>query len=1037
MFLFSFFKYSKVLKLGFLILLIVPNVGHVFAQLGETKPSVQWQNKKLKSTTMHTVIKNLEGNLVFVGTADKKSRDISFVIADTAGHILKDTIIVGGDKSDEANAVCNTRDGGYLIAGYTRSPKLHYIGESDGWIVKTDFNGKPLWEALIGTTGEDVFTSVTEDGKGNFYLTGYSNNALWVVKLSVKGEKLWEKRLVGMARRGRSIAYSQRTGLAVVGGFETEGRSENLFITGFDGQGNLVFDKKYPNAAAEKLLEMPNGNWLIAGRQYSRKTYQDMLMLQTDSVGTMLKSHTFGGSWDDGAEGFAFDPISGTVCLAGFTYSHVRNAHKSQLWLVKTDLNGNELWQKRAYFGGKENDEAQDLLLSAEGKLFALGSTGIGGKPWLISFGTIIDYKDAKNINGLSIEQGAVSAVDTTKTVFEQTDRGFYEFTLTNNSTLPISPLVATVLPTTKTAQGLWVLPKIDIGQMLAGESRRITIPLSIGDTVTTDTSYFEVKFFVKNIEIGNPLAFNVVTKAAQRAQLKILESSFLTDTDFDSELNGMSPKSKKLTLNLTIKNKGTVKAEQTKAHFICPANIKTKTPQTVDVGDLNRDSSQIVSFEFEPGATYADSVVQIRVSITEKTGQGDTYEDMFVRLQKENFVFSSGKKAYVFDIDKEKETEKEEDKGKSYLNMMWQLPNPAKESSTEFPIYTPDMTLQVGIQADKPLVDSNIQVYLNERLFQGAKAKVARIGCIEKKENKYDCVFEKNILLESGINTIEVKARNGNVTESVQKITVNCQVEKPNLYVLSIGVPHSDLQYSTKDAQDFAQLWQSQEKKFFEHVTVKTLNTQEATYHYAIKDVIDTLRNAFNKSDILKKDYLIIYISSHGFLDTRLDTSFCIEPSDYSQTLSRTWINFELDVLKSLLFLNCQKLFFIDACRSGQAMELSTKLTKSLESRTDNFRYILSSDANEYSYEDKVWQNSAFTKAIMEAIGNEKVDMQEGLGIANANHDNTLTLEELMLFLRKRVSFMVTKQKGQRQTPCIYPKSSEKVKNNLEICKF
>lgn len=1028
-----FLENSSVLKIAFSMFFIASWTGQGFAQSSETKASVQWQNKRSKATAIHTLIKNLEGNLVFVGTANKQSKDISFIVTDTAGHILRDTIIIGGDRDDEANAVCNTRDGGFLIVGYTRSPKLHYIGQSDGWIVKTDFNGKPLWEALIGTTGEDVFTSVVEDGKGNFFLTGYSNNALWVVKLSVKGEKLWEKRIAGMARQGRSIAFSHRLGLAVVVGFDIEGLSENLYITGFDSQGKIVFDKKYPNAAAEKLLEMPNGNWLIAGRQYSRKTYQDMLMLQTDSVGTILQAYTFGGSWDDGAEGFAFDPISGTVCLAGFTYSHVRNAHKSQLWLVKTDLNGNELWQKRAYFGGKENDEAQDLLLSAEGQLFAIGSIGINKKPWLISFGTIIDYKEAININGLSVERGTVSAADTFKSVFEQNERGFYEFVLTNNSTTPIFPLIATVLPTTKTAQGLWVLPKIDIGRLLAGESRHITIPLSIGDSVTSDTSYFEVKFFVKNVEISSPLAFNIVTQAPQRPNLKIIESSFLTDTA-QATLSGelISFNSKKLSLKLSIRNMGNIKAEQTKVRFICPPNIKSFTPRTVELGDLNKDSTQLVTFEFQPEGTYEDSIVQIRVSVLEKTGQGDTFEDMFVRIKKASTFFPSRQKNFVFNI-----STNEEPEGQSFLNMMWQHPNPIDYGSTEFPIYTPDITLKVGVQSDKLLTDSSIHVYINGKLFQGAKAKVVPIKCIQNAQNKYDCVFEKNVLLQTGINTIEVKAKNGAIEEKVQKLIVNCQVEKPNLYVLSIGVPHSDLQFSTKDAQDFAQLWQTQEKRFFEHVSVKVLNTQEATYHDAIKNMLDTLRSAFNKTEVLNKDYLIIYISSHGFLDTRLDTSFCIAPSNFSQTLSSTWINFESDVLKSLLSLNCQQLFFIDACRSGQAIELSTKLTKLLESRTGNFRYVLSSEANEYSYEDKAWQNSAFTKAIMEALSNEKVETQEGIGIANANHDNTLTIDELMLFLKKRVSYMVKKQKGMRQTPCIYPKTVEKTKSEFAICKF
>jgi hypothetical protein len=1026
----SFFKNLNTWKAWTCVLFVfICRVDGTTQSVDEPRAFIHWQNPKTKASAVHALIRNLEGNLVFVGTTNKKGKDISFVVADTSGLILKDTVIIGGDKNDEANAVCNTRDGGFLIAGYTRSSKLHYVGASDGWVVKTDFNGKPLWEALLGTAGEDVFTSVAEDAKGNFFVTGQSNNALWVVKISSKGAKLWERRIEGFARQGRSIAFSRRTGLAVVTGFETVGRVETLYLTGFDGTGKTVFDKPYPDAAGEKIIEMPNGNWLVAGRRYTVKTDQDMLLLQTDSVGVAIQSHTFGGNWEDGAQALAFDPISNTVCLAGYTHSQVHYAHNSQLWLLKSDLQGNEAWKKRAYFGNNDNEGANDLLLTPEGQLFAIAYTGVEKKPWLLGFGTIIHNPDVKKHKGLSTEQGIVLENDSVKAVFEPNERGFYEFVLTNNSSSPIYPLSATVSPTKTPAQGLWVLPKLEIGALRAGESRHITIPLSITDSVASDTSRFVVNFFVKNEEVGKATSFDVVTKAVLRPRLKIIEHVFNSDTTTIIDANGdiVLANSKKLILNLKVQNTGNTQSEETKVKFICPPNIKYLTSQTVDLGVLQTNTEGVARFEFQPEGTFEDSTIEIRVVAIEKTRQGDSYEDvsfMFRKKQNTSPILSSPN--YSFDTSPVGKQESQ-----SFLNILWQHPNPVEHGSTEFREEKQEMTLKIGLQSNKPIEDSLIYVYLNGNRFQGAKAKVKPIRCLPDENNNYNCFFEKTILLEKGMNTIEVKAKNGTIEKSVQKLKVNCEVKKPNLYILAIGVPFKDLLFSTKDAQDFAQIWQNQEGKLFEKVTILIRNTEGVTNMASIRQAIMDLR----KQEVSPHDYLMIYISSHGFLDDD-DQSFSIETVDHSLTTS-SFINFEHDVLKRLLPIKCQQLLFVDACRSGKAMTLSQKIASILETKTNNFMCILSSDANEFSYEDEKWQNSAFTKAIIEALNNQNVEAKEGTIVANINKDNSLTIEELMTFLQKRVPFMVKKQKGMSQTPSMFPKTGEKTKNELEIYKF
>jgi len=58
----------------------------------------------------------------------------------------------GGTENDGALSLVQTSDGGYAMAGYTRS---FGAGEDDFWLVKTDEAGNIEWNRTYGGTGSD------------------------------------------------------------------------------------------------------------------------------------------------------------------------------------------------------------------------------------------------------------------------------------------------------------------------------------------------------------------------------------------------------------------------------------------------------------------------------------------------------------------------------------------------------------------------------------------------------------------------------------------------------------------------------------------------------------------------------------------------------------------------------------------------------------------------------------------------------------------------------------------------------------------
>ena len=78
-------------------------------------------------------------------------------------------IALGGPADEFAHAVALSGDGGYVIAGETRS---YGAGAQDGWLVKLDANGRRQWARAYGGPQSDVIYSVQKTSDGGYILAG-------------------------------------------------------------------------------------------------------------------------------------------------------------------------------------------------------------------------------------------------------------------------------------------------------------------------------------------------------------------------------------------------------------------------------------------------------------------------------------------------------------------------------------------------------------------------------------------------------------------------------------------------------------------------------------------------------------------------------------------------------------------------------------------------------------------------------------------------------------------------------------------------
>ena len=159
----------------------------------------------------YDIIETSDGGFLFTGGTDKSFRgihilDVGLIRIDNNGNIQWAKSYnkpPSWKRWDEGYGLVKTDDEGYIIAGIAHTYSWSETGEGDGWIIKTDSNGKKLWDKTYGGLLCDCFSSVQMTNDNGYILSGWTYSFgegdadMWLMKIDDIGREKWDMTLGG------------------------------------------------------------------------------------------------------------------------------------------------------------------------------------------------------------------------------------------------------------------------------------------------------------------------------------------------------------------------------------------------------------------------------------------------------------------------------------------------------------------------------------------------------------------------------------------------------------------------------------------------------------------------------------------------------------------------------------------------------------------------------------------------------------------------------------------------------------------------
>lgn len=306
-----------------------------------------------------------------------------------AGDLLWETTYGGALTDDDmaADLFIDDNHNVYVTGAVAENAQNHY----DLAVVKFSSSGTLQWEYFYNYGGSpipyDAGTAITGDNNDHIYVTGSSagnntNSDYVIIKLEAgNGSEVWTQRYdyAGFDDVPAKIKVYNNQEIVVSGGSQIDENPAvwEMATIELEPNGQIINDFRTGESVTGGISEVydmtvdGSGNYYIVGAKKNSSTDYDIILYKLDGQLNLVWEETYDGYGnEDRGKGIKVDN-QGNVYVAGFVTTQNEGKNYS---LLKYNANGNLAWTREYNGMASLDDEAVQLVISDNNKIFVTGS---------------------------------------------------------------------------------------------------------------------------------------------------------------------------------------------------------------------------------------------------------------------------------------------------------------------------------------------------------------------------------------------------------------------------------------------------------------------------------------------------------------------------------------------------------------------------------------------------------------------------------------------------------------------------------------